>query len=307
MRIAVVGCGAMGSVYAGLLGAAGNDVLAIDRSTAHVDAIRTKGLRVEGASGDQTVNLRAATSVPNEHMDLVIVATKAAQAGSAAREAARLIGDATVVLTIQNGLGASRDVAEAVGSDRLAVGIAGGFGAARRGPGHVYHAAIQTVRMGAFAGLARSDLEVVANTWSGAGFNVDIVDDVAAMQWEKLICNVAFSGPCALTGLAVGEAMDDPDVGPVCLGAAVEAWTVARALGIQLAIDDPVALVSSFAETVRSAKPSVLQDIEAGRVSEIDVINGAIPREARRVNLEAPVNATITALVRQHERRLQGS
>lgn len=301
-RIAVVGCGAMGSVYAALLADAGNEVLAVDHGEAHVQAIARDGLRLEGASGDRRVRLRAFTQAPAEPMDLVIIAAKAAQAPQAARGALPLLGPDTVVLTIQNGLGSADAVAEAVGADRLAVGIAAAFGASVRGPGHAHHNGMAAVRMGAHAGLAPERVQAVAALWRAAGFTAEAVPDVLAMQWDKLICNVAYSGPCALTGLTVGQAMDDPDIGPVSRAAAIEALQVARARGIALAIDDAVAHVRAFGERVRDAKPSVLQDLERGRVSEIAFINGAVPREAARCGMEAPVNATLTALVRQRER-----
>jgi 2-dehydropantoate 2-reductase len=302
MKIGVVGCGAMGSVYAGLLADAGNDVLAIDPWRAHVEAISSAGLRVEGASGERTVRLRALTHAPAEPMDLVIVACKAAHVAGAAREAQRLTGADTVVLTIQNGLGSADTVAEIVGADRLAVGIAAAFGASIRAPGHAHHNGMEIVRMGAYSSLAPDRLERVAAVWRDAGFKAEAVENVAVMQWEKLICNVAYSGPCTLTGLTIGEVMDDPDVGPISRAAAVEAWTVARALGVAITVRDAVAHVRAFGARIPHAKPSVLLDHEAQRPSEIDVINGAIPREAAKAGTEAPVNAMLTALVKGRER-----
>jgi ketosteroid isomerase-like protein len=123
------------------------------------------------------------------------------------------------------------------------------------------------------------------------------------MQWEKLVCNVAYSAPCALTGMTVGEVMDDPEIGPISRAAATEAFQVARARGVALDFTDPVAHVRAFAARMPDAKPSVLQDLEAGRESEVGVINGAVPREAAKVGIDAPVNATLTALVRSLEKR----
>ena len=97
--------------------------------------------------------------------------------------------------------------------------------------------------------------------------------------------------------------MDHPDVGAVSRAAATEAWTVARALGVAIDVDDPVALVREFAGRMPAARPSVLLDLEAGRISEVDVINGAVPREGEKVGVDAPVNRTLTALVRTLERR----
>ena len=301
MKVAVVGCGAMGSVYSGLLASAGNDVLVVDGWQAHVDAIKANGLRVEGASGDRVVKVRAFSHAPDETMDLVIIAAKAVQVAEAAADARHLMGRDTLVLTIQNGLGSSDVVADIVGADRLAVGIAAAFGASLRAPGHAHHNGMAAVRMGAYAGLAPSRVEDVAALWRGAGFNADAVANVAAMQWEKLICNVAFSAPCALANMTVGEAMDDADMGPVGRAAAVEAWQVALARKVPISVTDPEAHVRAFGERVRTARPSVLLDHDVKRRSEIDVINGAIPREAAKCGMAAPVNATLTALVRQRE------
>lgn len=302
MKIAVVGCGAMGSVYAGRLAAAGNSVLAIDPWAEHVARIADHGLRLTGPDMDRTIPLRATTTPPDEPMDLVILAVKAADVRPAAATGLHLLGADTVVLTIQNGLGAADDVADVVGGGRVAVGIASGFGASLKGPGHAHHNAMRAMRFGAYDTLDPSALAHVAETWRDAGFDAEAVADIAAMQWEKLTCNVAYSAPCALTGLTVGEVMDDPEVGPVSRAAATEAWRIARASGVAIAVDDPVRHVREFAARMPDAKPSALLDHEARRVSEIDVINGAVPRQAARIGQEAPVNATLTALVRMRER-----
>lgn len=302
MKIAIVGCGAMGSVYAGLLASAGHAVTAIARSADHVRAMNEAGLRVEGASGERVVRLQAFIEAPEQAMDLIVIAAKAAGAADAARQALRMVAPDTGVLTIQNGLGSAERVAEVVGADRLAVGIAAAFGASLRGPGHAHHASMAAIRLGAHAGLPRAAQDRMVQVLSGAGFHAEAVDDVLAMQWEKLICNVAYSALCGLTGLTVGEVMDDPELGAVSRAAATEAWEIARARGVAVAVDDPVAHVRAFGERVRHAKPSVLQDLEKRRHSEIDVINGAVPREAAACGRTAPVNATLTALVRHRER-----
>lgn len=303
MKIAVIGCGAMGSIYAGRLAAAGNDVLALDRSPAHVEAINRDGLRISGPQPDQVVAMRAAAVAPAEPMDLVVLAVKAADVAAGAAQALPLIGEDTPVLTIQNGLGSAGTVADIVGAERVAVGIASGFGASRPAPGHVHHNAMRAVRFGAHAALPFSAVEEIARVWTDAGFDAAAVADIAAMQWEKLICNVAYSAPCALTGMTVGQVMDDADMGPVSRAAATEAWTVARAAGIDIAVADPVAHVRAFGAQLPDAKPSALLDHLARRVSEIDVINGAVVRRAAQAKKQAPVNATLTALVKAVERQ----
>lgn len=297
MHIAVVGCGAMGSIYAGLLAAAGNEVMAVDTNEAHVAAINARGLRVSGASGDRTVSLPAHTEPPAKLVDLVIIAVKATHAGTAATAAQKLLGTDTRVLTIQNGLGAADAVARVVGGERLIVGVAQGFGASLPEPGHAHHNDMKAIRMGAYGGLPADRVAEVAALWRDAGFDAAEVEDILAMQWEKLICNVAYSASCAVTGLTVGEVMDHPQMGAVSRAAAIEAWTVARARRVAITVDDPVALIREFARRMPHAKPSVLLDIEAGRTSEVDVINGAVPREGKLVGVDAPVNAALTALV----------
>jgi len=303
MKIAVIGCGAMGSIYAAKLAAAGHDVLAIDRHQASVEQIARHGLRVTGPTSDQVVPMRAISTAPAEVMDLVVLAVKAADVKTGAQQALPMLGADTPVLTVQNGLGSAETVAGVVGDQRVAVGIASGFGAARVAPGHVHHNAMRAMRFGAYSSLPHATVESIARAWADAGFDAAAVTDITAMQWEKLICNVAYSAPCALTGLTVGQVMDDPEMGPVSRTAATEAWTVARASGIAIAVGDASAHVRAFGAQLPGAKPSALLDHEARRVSEIDVINGAVPRQGARVGVAAPVNATLTAVIKAIERQ----
>jgi len=304
MKVAVLGCGAMGSIYAGLLSSSGHEVMAIDRNKAHIDAINAQGLRVFGASGDRTVSIQAYADLPDAEVDLLIVALKAAHVPAVA-EATRLLNSDGVVLTIQNGLGSSETVADAFGPERVIVGVAQGFGASVPEPGHSHHNDMKAIRMGAYAGGDGARLNEVVGAFKDAGFDTESVDDIARIQWGKLICNAAYSGPCALTGMTVGEMLDDPVMSPVSRAAATEAWETAKGLGVAIDVDDPVAYVKEFAERMRAAKPSVLLDLEAGRRSEIGVINGAVDREAKKIGRAAPVNATITALVLSMEERME--
>jgi 2-dehydropantoate 2-reductase len=302
MRIAIVGAGAMGSVYAGLLASAGHDVSIIDPWVEHVTAVREHGLRVEGASGDRVVRV-AATTDPAEIgvVDLVVLATKAMHVRSAAEGARQLLGAETVVLTIQNGLGSADVVADVVGEERVVVGVAGGFGASIVEPGHVHHHGMKLVSVGERDGPATERVERIADGWREAGFDVQVSDDIDRVVWGKLICNVCFSGTCTVLGLTVGEVLDDPHAWSVASACAVEAYDVARASGVALEFDDPFAHVAAFGERIRGAKPSMLLDRLAGRPTEIDVINGAIPPRAAELGLRAPVNETATALVKAGE------
>ncbi|HEV8098149.1 MAG TPA: 2-dehydropantoate 2-reductase N-terminal domain-containing protein, partial [Gaiellaceae bacterium] len=166
MKIAVVGAGAMGSVYAGLLGSAGNEVWAVDLWQEHVDAIRERGLRVEGASGDRVVPVKATTDAAEVgEAELVILATKAMDVEAAAEAARPLVGPDTMVLSIQNGLGGPDAAAAVLGDDRVAVGVVGGFGASVVAPGHVHHHGMELVRLGERSGPVTPRIETVADVW----------------------------------------------------------------------------------------------------------------------------------------------
>ena len=305
MKIAIVGCGAMGSVYAALLGAAGHEVWAIDTWREHVEAIGAHGLRLEGASGEHTVRVHATTEATQAGVcELVIVATKAMHVEQAAQSARALLGPDTVVLSIQNGLGGPDSAAKVLGRERVMVGVVGGFGASMRAPGHAHHNGWELVRLGELSGPITPRLEKVAEVWRSGGFKVKCFDDIDQLVWEKLICNVCFSGTCAITERTVIEVIEDPHAWQVASGCASEAYAVARAKGIRLDIDDPVAYVRNFGLKIPNARPSMLLDHMAGRMSEIDAINGAIPVAAKAAGLEAPFNTVVSALVRAKERRM---
>ena len=305
MKIAIVGTGAMGSVYAALLTDAGNEVWAIDRWQEHVDAINANGLRVEGASGDRTVRLHASTNAADAGVcDLVIVATKALDVEAAAESIRPLLGPDTVVLPIQNGLGGPDRIAAVVGEEPVIIGVTGGFGASLRGPGHAHHNGWELVRLGERHGPATDRVRAVAQVWEDAGFRVAVFDDVDQLVWEKLLCNSTFSGTCTVLEWTIGEVLADPQAWSIASGCASEVFAVAQAKGIHLDFDDPVAYARAFGETIPGARPSMLLDLLAGRQCEIDVINGAIGPAARSVGLEAPINETVSALVRAKMARL---
>jgi 2-dehydropantoate 2-reductase len=297
----------MGSVYAGLFASAGHEVWAIDAWREHVQAMREKGLRLEGASGDRTVKVNATTDTKDAGpCDLVILATKAMQVANAAssiKESSLLRKD-TPVLSIQNGLGGPDTAASVLGRERVMVGVVGGFGASMRAPGHAHHNGMELVRLGEFGGPITPRLKKVEEAWKSAGFRVKLFDDIDQLVWEKLLCNCAYSGPCGITERTVGEVMNDPDLSKISAACATEGFLVSQKKRIKLSFDDPVAYVRDFGSKIPNARPSVLLDLLLKKKSEIDVINGSIPRVAKELGMAAPVNEAITALVRAKERAL---
>ena len=305
MKIAIVGTGAMGSVYAGLFASAGHEVWAIDRWSEHVQAMREKGLRVEGASGDRTVQVHATTEPRDAGpCDLVVLATKAMHVADAAASLKSLLKSETPVLSIQNGLGGPDTAASILGKDRVMVGVVGGFGASMRAPGHAHHNGWELVRLGEFGGPITPRLKKVEELWRGAGFRVKVFDDIDQLVWEKLLCNCAYSGPCAIAECTIVGVLNDPDLSRVSAACATEGFEVARRKNIRLGFDDPVAYVRDFGSKIPNARPSVLLDLLSRKKSEIEVINGSIPRVGAEMGLQAPANATLTALVLAKERQL---
>jgi 2-dehydropantoate 2-reductase len=160
---------------------------------------------------------------------------------------------------------------------------------------------MEMVRFGAYAGLPAERVEAGAAMWRSAGFEVAVFDEIARMVWEKLIMNVAFSGISCLTGFTVGRILSEPNAWGVAESCVREAVAVAEARGVVLQVGDPIACVRRLGGKIPAARPSTLLDHLALRRSEIDVINGAIPREGAKVGISAPVNAAVVGLVKAKE------
>ncbi|WP_417516938.1 ketopantoate reductase family protein [Minwuia sp.] len=304
MKIAVIGTGAMGSVYAALLADAGNDVRAIDVWQAHVDAINADGLTVGGASGSRTVRtVSASTDIADAgQCDLYIIATKASGVGDAARSVAGVMGPDSIVLTIQNGLGAGERIARYMPTDRVLLGVAAGFGASMKGPGHAHHNAMSLIRIGEINGGLSERVEKIASVWRDAGFNVKAYADIEQLVWEKYICNSTFSAPCTVFDCTIGELMAAPDLWAIGKGCALEIHALGLAKGVNFSFDDPIAYVTAFGENMPDARPSMLLDHHARRPSEIDAINGMAEVLGAQFDIATPFNQAMTAVVRHREK-----
>lgn len=321
MKIAVVGAGAMGSIYAALLSEAGHSVWAVDPNAAHVDAINRHGLRLTGPQGSRVYRrLRAVRQVEEiitgsearsgaaTPMDWIILATKAAHVPAAVQGLRPILGPRTLLLAMQNGLGAAERVFDnlqmAEGDQprpHVALGVAQGFGAAMLEPGSVRFAAMKLMRFGEVVDGASPAMEAVASVWRDAGFDAQAFANLGQLIWEKFICNVALSGPCTVFEKSVGEMKASPEQWQIALNCGLEAFRVGQALGVPFSFDDAGDYISAFADSVADAKPSMLQDFEAGRRSEIDAINGRVPIEGDRVGVLTPWNTVVSEIVRAKE------
>ena len=303
MKIAIFGVGAMGSIYAGLFAEAGHEVYAVDIWRDHVDAINRGGLRVEGASGDRVVAGIQATSNGAEvgECDLYVLATKASGVGPAAETIASLMGPESIVLTIQNGLGAGERIARFMSTERVLLGVADGFGASMKAPGHVHHNAMNLIRLGEMNGGMSERLERITRVWQDAGFNAQAFEDIEELIWGKYICNVSFSGPCTVFDKTLGELMSDPVTWEIAKGCAREVYQLAKAKNISITYDDPIEYIADFGNKMPDARPSMLLDHHAGRASEIDAINGRVVELGRELGIPTPYNEVLTAVIRQRE------
>ena len=306
MKIGVVGSGGMGSVYGALLADAGNELWLFDKWREHVEAMRARGLRCEGASGDRTVRVNATTRATEAGpCELAIVATKVMDIEAAVREALPMIGPETLVLAIQNGLGNVERIRRVLSADNLLFGIAGGFGAELKEPGHVHHNGMEAINLAELEAGVTARLERVAEVWRGAGFKVAVHADLWPVVWSKLVANVAFSAICTVTGMRVGQVRANDQAWGIVRACVEEAVAVAAAKGIALAYDDPARWVSDFAGKIPNARPSMYQDVRAGRRSEIDSIQGGVVAEGAKLGVPTPTCALMVQLVKALEAKAQ--
>jgi len=308
VKIAVVGTGAMGSVYAALLGKAGHEVWAIDIWPEHVDAIATRGLSVSGASGTFVVDNLHVGRAPRDAgpCDVWIIATKASAVDAVAAEIAPLLEPDSIVMAFQNGLGAGERVARRIPQDHILIGIAEGFGSSNPEPGRVHHEGMRLIRIGEMHGGMTDRVLRIEQVWRDAGFNVRAFADVTLMIWEKFLCNVTLSAPTAVFDVTVGELMSDPDAWKVALGCTSEAYRLGVAKKVQFSFDDPLRYVTEFAATIPNTSPSMRLDHLARRPSEIDVINGMVVTLSIDVGLKAPYNEALCAILRRRESQFAG-
>lgn len=300
MKIAVIGAGAMGGSYGGLLAKAGAEVRLIDTWEEHVAAIRERGLRVDGAPGDATVAVSAATAPDEgETADAAIVFTDTNNTRAAAETAARMLAPGGFAVTFQNGIGNVEILQEAVGSGR-ALGGSSMCSAASIGPGHVRLTHLRGTSIGEIDGADRPRSDALIAAMRGAGLPTERVPDVMGQIWQKFVVNCAVNALSAVTGLRTGEVARLPETAAFRDRLLDETMAVIAAKNI--ALPNP-----GVADALRSGsrksfnRPSMLQHVNAGRRTEIDALNGALVREAKALGVPVPANEALVALLKGRE------
>ena len=300
VRIAVIGCGAIGSLYAAHLARVpGIEVWAVDPWAEHVDAIAARGLRVTGLA-DFTAPVQArAHGRDLPACDFGLVATKSLHTGPAVQGARAALADASVA-SLQNGLGNEEVIAELV--PRVIRGSIITAGAVVA-PGVVRYDAQGDSWFGPFEPrpAPMSEVERLARLLSEGGLRTHALRDARGPQWTKVIFNSATSPLAALTGLSVGRVCTDAGLARQVDGLVTEALAVCERAGIVLARPPADAVEEAIAEAF-DHKPSMLQDVLARRATEIDVLNGGIAAEGRRTGVPTPLHDCMVALVRGLEK-----
>ncbi|MEJ5365110.1 MAG: ketopantoate reductase family protein [Desulfosoma sp.] len=303
MRVMIVGAGAMGSLFGARFAAAGAPVFLLDVDAVHVSAIRTHGLRLKELSGEEKTFRLEASCEPmawDPPADLILVMVKS----YATQEALRLVspqsvGPRTLFLSLQNGMGNAEILSRLVGGDRVLVGVTA-QGATKLAPGLVRHGGVGPTFFGSLSGSPPNGIAELLHLFSASGLEAAYRPDIRDLLWHKLCVNVGINAVTALCGIDNGSVAALDPARRLCEAAVSEAVAVARAEGIALP-EDMTERVLAVAEATASNRSSMRQDVEGRRPTEIEAINGAVVRSARRLGLAAPVNWTLTQLVKIRE------
>lgn len=297
MHVAVIGSGAMGSLFGGLLAEAGEQVTLFDVWEEHVNALNEDGLVMETPDGESRVVPVEATTRPAtvDSPDLVLVFVKSVHTRRALADAESLLGG-TDVLTLQNGLGNPETLAEFVDASQVIAGVTA-HGSTMIEPGHIRHAGRGSTSIGRYFVGNDDRVAEIAETFTRASIQTTVASDITDAIWEKVLVNIGINAATALARVRNGRLVTS-DPGRRLLSRSVsEAAAVATAEGVAVR-DDIVDHVIDIAERTGANRSSMRQDVEAGRDTEIEALNGEIVRRAEAHDLKTPVNRTLADLVR---------
>lgn len=309
MKIAIIGSGAMGSLYGGFLAEAGNEVYFIDVYKEHIDNINRDGLWIEGTSGDRYIKGIKATDNPEEVgiVDLAIIFVKSTLTDVAIKQNIAVIGENTVVLTLQNGLGNIEKIKEVVNEKQIISGTTS-HGANVMGPGRIRHAGHGETVIGELNGMITDRIQKIAKLFNDAKLGpVKISENVIGLIWDKLMANLGINAITALTGLKNGQILDYPEAEWIAVEAVKEGQRVAEAMGIKLNVEDPVEHFKEVARNTGANISSMLSDVLNKRKTEIDNINGAIVRLGQQYGVDTHVNNLLTKMVLLKEKLYNNS
>ncbi len=298
MRIGLLGCGAMGSLYGGYLSRV-HEVCVFDVWKEHIEAIRKDGIRIDEPDGSRAV-FRPAQAVydPDEAgpVDLLIVFVKYMLLEQALRNARAMIGKDTIVLSLQNGLGNYDEIAKVIPEEQICCGTTA-HGCTFLEPGHIRHTGTGITNVGTLkAGAEKA--AAAAEALSEAGFETAVRENVMELIWHKLFANVAINGITALleqTNAAIAENAHERELAEKLLK---EAVAVANAGGCSFNTEEETKAAFDVAVATGTNRSSMLQDVSRERETEIEIINGAVCKLGRKAGIPTPYNDAVCLLVR---------
>jgi len=303
MKVAVLGGGgAMGGLFGGWLADAGHEVSLIDVSAAAVEAVNANGLTIEERDGSRRhVRVRASGDpAAVGPVDLIVNFVKCYHTEAAVRSAVPMVGPETAILSLQNGWGNAPRIASVVGEERVLLGLTY-HSATLVAPGHVKHPALGMTFMGDLDGQVTPRLQRTVEAFRGAGFETTLSTSILNEIWKKLALNVCTLPTAALMRFQAHELMEHEGMVETMRALLREVVAVATAQGIDLDFQERWEAISGLLRRAVGARASMLQDVEARRRTEIDVINGAIVEAGRRHGIPTPHNDTMVWLVRSLE------
>jgi 2-dehydropantoate 2-reductase len=301
MRIAVMGAGSTGGYFGGMLARGGNEVTLIARG-AHLDAIRSGGLKIIRDDEEFTVQCQA-TDDPSEvgHVDLALICVKTYQSDAALPLMKPLVGPETTVLCLQNGVDSYLKAAEILGEQAVLPGAAF-IEAAMLGPGKIRQSGtLVRIIMGESDGAESPRCQAIRDAFIGSGVPAEILPDIRAGQWEKFLFIATMAGVTSMARATLAELMPQPHWRNVVLACLAEIDKVARASGVGLPPDIVAKTVSSIEEHLADLQASMHTDLMAGRPLELDALNGAVVRAGIEAGVATPVNGVIYAMLKNSQ------
>lgn len=293
MDILIIGTGALATLFAARLSHAGHAVTLLGAWQQGLDALREHGARLVMADGREEASPVQATDQPSQvrGAKYAIVLSKSWGTERAARFLSECLAKDGLALTLQNGLGNREKLSVLLGAERVALGTTT-TGATLLGPGRVRAGGEGVISLEAHRALG--PLEEALRS---AGFQIEVVENAASIVWSKLVINAAINPLTALLRMSNGELIEWPSARVLMGALAEEAAAVARAKGVKLNFDDPVAAVERIARQTKTNRSSMLQDVERGARTEIDAICGEIVRLGEQHGIPTPANRACWELV----------
>jgi 2-dehydropantoate 2-reductase len=302
MKTVIMGAGAMGGLFGGLLTLSGENVWLVGNKKEQVDTISSVGLTFEEKGKPQIIPMKATSDVASAgKADLVIFFVKTYDTEQAVLDALILEKEDTIFLTLQNGLGNEEVICKRIDRKKVVLGVTN-HGATLLGPGHIHHAGWGKTEIGELDGRVTERANRIALIFQRAGIETHVSSQIYDLIWEKLLINVGINALTALTGLKNGQLLDYPETLRLMEALVSEAAEVAKKKGIRIE-GNPIEKVRKIAEATRGNRSSMGQDFDYKRRTEIDSINGAIVREAKNLGISAPYNQMITDLIKVIENR----